>query len=81
MSDGELRQAGVLSVLLNPAEAAKALRTTVGTLAIWRCCQRYPLKYVRIGRKIFYKSEDVQRFIELRIHSGVNESQSTRRTR
>jgi hypothetical protein len=70
-----------ISALLNPAEAAKFLMTTVGTLAVWRSTRRYPLRFVRVGRKIFYRSEDVQLFIDLRTHSGVSEMHDSRGSR
>jgi hypothetical protein len=54
----------VISQLLTPQETATALHLkSVGTLAIWRATKRYPLRFVRIGRKIFYRVEDVQAFI------------------
>jgi excisionase family DNA binding protein len=58
-----------ISTLLTPSEAAKALHIGVNTLAVWRSTQRVTLRFVRIGRKILYRAEDVQAFIEER--SGV----------
>jgi len=60
-----------ISELLTPQQAADFLHTTIGVLAQWRSRKRYPLRYVRIGRQIFYRAEDVQRFIELRTDPGV----------
>jgi hypothetical protein len=60
-----------ISELLTPAQTAAALHTTKGVLAVWRSKKRYPLKFVRIGRRIFYRVEDVQKFIELRTDPGV----------
>jgi Helix-turn-helix domain len=71
----------IISVLLNSEEVAKLLRTTYGVLACWRSLKRYPLRYVRIGRKIFYRREDVQAFIESRTDNGVSEEASGRRRR
>ena len=51
---------------LSPAEAAEALGVTIGTLAVWRCTKRYQLPFVKIGRKIFYRSEDINAFVESR---------------
>ena len=56
--------------LLSPRAAAKALGTTYGSLAVWRSTRRYPLKFVRLGRKIYYRPEDIQQFIETRIDPG-----------
>jgi excisionase family DNA binding protein len=55
-----------ISNLLSPNEVAERLGVTRGTLAVWRCKKRYPLRFVKIGSKIQYRAEDVQRFIERR---------------
>jgi hypothetical protein len=59
-----------ISELLTPREAAKALRTTTGTLAVWRCTRRKPLRFVRLSRKIFYRAEDIQLFINSQLDPG-----------
>lgn len=57
---------------LNPAEVANILGVTEGTLAVWRCTKRYYLPFVKIGRKIFYRSEDVQSFVESRTFCKIS---------
>jgi len=57
---------------LNPAEVANILGVTEGTLAVWRCTKRYRLPFVKIGRKIFYRSEDVNAFVESRIFCKIS---------
>lgn len=52
--------------LLTPAETSAILGVSVGTLQIWRTTRRYPLPYVKSGRLVRYKQEDVQAFIESR---------------
>lgn len=47
-------------------EVAEALGVTEGTLAVWRCTGRYSLPWVKIGRNVFYKGEDVKAFIDSR---------------
>ncbi len=64
--------------LLTTEEAAKQLGVTAGTLQIWRCTRRYPLKFVKIGRKVRYRPADLEDFLQARTHSGVGET-STRR--
>jgi hypothetical protein len=49
--------------LYNTAEASKLLGVTCGTLAVWRCTRRKPLRFVRMGRKIFYADEAIREFI------------------
>jgi hypothetical protein len=53
--------------LFTPKQTAVALHVSVGTLAIWRCRRRYPLKYVKIGGKVFYRLSDINSFIEKRL--------------
>lgn len=55
-----------ISELLTPKQTSEKLGVSVGTLAGWRCRKRYPLKFVKIGAKVFYRSEDIQKFIEMR---------------
>jgi len=57
--------------LLKPEITAEILGVDVKTLAVWRCTKRYPLPWVRIGRNVMYKPEDVQAFIESRTISPV----------
>jgi excisionase family DNA binding protein len=59
------------STLLTEAEAAPLLRVSRGTLRIWRCTKRYPLRFVKIGSKVFYREEDLQKFIEVRTNTGI----------
>ena len=40
--------------LLTPAETAGLLGVTVGTLQVWRTTKRYPLPYVKMGRRVMY---------------------------
>jgi len=47
-------------------EAANILGVAPETLSIWRCTKRYPLPYIKIGSKVFYKGADIQAFIESR---------------
>jgi hypothetical protein len=71
--------------LIKAEETAARLGVTIGTLAVWRCQRRYPLKYVKIGRNVRYRVEDVDDFIRARTMSGVSElrvgSRSARRAR
>ncbi len=55
---------------LEPEEVAEGLKVTTGTLAVWRCTKRYPLPWVKIGRRIFYRRRDVEKFVESCIHGN-----------
>ncbi len=50
--------------LLTPSQAAEILGVTIGTLAVWRCTARYPLPFVKIGRRVKYRLADINNFIE-----------------
>ena len=64
------------SPLLSAKQAIKfiGIRNT-GTLHVWRCHGRGP-KYVRVGRSIRYRLQDLQAFIESNV-----ETQGQRRRR
>jgi hypothetical protein len=49
--------------LLRPVPAAVVVYSTAGTLAVWRSTKRYPLNFVRLGTKIFYRLSDLQEWI------------------
>lgn len=49
-----------------PKQAARILGVSVDTLAVWRCTKRYPLSYLKIGRKVFYCADDLMNFIRQR---------------
>jgi excisionase family DNA binding protein len=52
--------------LLTPEEAADRLRVSKGTLCVWRCTKRYPLPFVKVGSKVFYRSSAIEAFITAR---------------
>lgn len=57
-----------VAALLTPEETAKSLGVAEKTLAIWRCHKRYPeLRYIKIGRLVRYRAEDVLSFINQRL--------------
>lgn len=56
----------VNSKLLTPKEAARKLRVSTDTLASWRCRHTYALSFVKIGARVFYRAEDLERFIKKR---------------
>jgi hypothetical protein len=56
----------ILPRLLNEAEAAEAIGVTPSTLAIWRSSKRYSLPYIKCGRLVRYREEDIADFLESR---------------
>jgi excisionase family DNA binding protein len=59
-----------MTELLTAFEASQRLRVTYGTLAVWRCTHRKALPFVRIGRKIYYRPQDLEAFITANLHPG-----------
>lgn len=49
--------------LLNVAEAAEILGVKPNTIEVWICENRYPLKYIKIGRLLKFRESDLQDFI------------------
>ena len=50
--------------LLTPVETADLLRTTPATLSVWRCTRRIPLPWIKRGRSVLYRREDVLRYLD-----------------
>ena len=59
-----------MSKLFSAKEAAEALGVTVHTLSVWRSCNRYSLPYIKVGRLVKYKEEDLKAFIEAQRKNG-----------
>ncbi|MCL1112542.1 helix-turn-helix domain-containing protein [Shewanella basaltis] len=52
-----------MNTLLTPAEVARYLGVTIGTLSVWRCTGRYPLNFIKVGRRVMYRQSDVENFV------------------
>jgi excisionase family DNA binding protein len=52
--------------LLTRDEAANYLHVQPGTLRVWACERRYPLSFVKVGRAVRYRLEDLDTFIASR---------------
>ncbi len=61
--------------LLTPAQAAERLGVRVQTLAVWRTTGRYSLPYLRCGRLIRYKPEDVDAWLAGRRQTHTGEAE------
>jgi len=55
-----------LEKLLTPQEAATILGISPGTLEVWRSTGRYDLQYIKVGRRVMYRTQDVEAFIQKR---------------
>ena len=56
--------------LHTPQEAAEILRVKPGTLATWRSSRLVDLTFVKVGRRVFYRREDLLAFIENNLQEG-----------
>lgn len=54
------------NTLLSNEEAAEYLGVSPLTLEVWRSTKRYPIQYVKVGRKVKYKREALDAFLESR---------------
>ncbi|MFT6510804.1 MAG: excisionase family DNA binding protein [Parvibaculaceae bacterium] len=61
------------SNLLSPKTVSDILGVTVGTLAVWRTTNRYNLPYVKSGRLVRYREQDVEAFIASRVCGENNQ--------
>jgi len=59
---------GTLNKLLTPDEVSKHLGISVETLNTWRATNRYKLQYIKVGRLVRYRLNDVESFLHSRIH-------------
>ncbi|TKT93311.1 helix-turn-helix domain-containing protein [Dyadobacter frigoris] len=50
--------------LLDRKAAAKYLKVTPGTLAVWDCTKRYDLQPLKAGRSVRYRLSSLDKFIE-----------------
>ncbi|QUN06824.1 helix-turn-helix domain-containing protein [Shewanella yunxiaonensis] len=58
----------MINSLLTPQQVAEMLGVTEGTLSVWRCTGRYPLRFVKVGRRVMYRQADIDAFIDGRVY-------------
>ncbi len=59
--------------LLTEAEAADYLSVEPQTLCAWRCTRRYNLPFIKVGRLVRYRPEDLEAFLQERTFGAVQE--------
>lgn len=57
--------------LMTPEEVADYLGISSETLNVWRCTKRYNLPYIKAGRLVRYRMEDVETFVASRLQGGA----------
>lgn len=58
--------------LMSPQQLADAIGVAVQTLSVWRCNKRNGPDWVKVGKRVMYRPEDVRSFIERQTHLGGN---------
>jgi len=51
----------MMTELLDPKEAAKAMKCSIHTIRAWTYQRKLPV--VRLGRKVLFRKEDIENFI------------------
>ncbi len=58
--------------LMTPEEVADYLAVSVETLNVWRSTKRYNLPYVKAGRLVRYRMQDLEAFVTSRMEGVAN---------
>ena len=53
--------------LLDRKSAAKYLKISPGTLAVWDCTKRYNLNPLKVGRAVRYRRADLDHFLQTQL--------------
>ena len=61
--------------LLTEAEAADYLSVEPQTLCAWRCTRRYNLRFIKVGRLVRYRPEDLEAFLAERTVGVLREGE------
>lgn len=59
-----MQNAKAIEPLLDRKSAAKYLKVSPGTLAVWDCTKRYNLRPIKVGRNVRYRKSDLDSFLE-----------------
>lgn len=52
------------------SEAANYIGVAANTLAVWASTKRYPLPYIKVGRKVRYRLADLDAFLQRNLING-----------
>lgn len=58
--------------LMTPEQVSGYLGVSVETLNVWRCTKRYNLPYIKAGRLVRYRFQDIEAFIASRTQGGMS---------
>lgn len=71
MDETSLSNSAALPGLLSNDQAAGYLGVTPGTLEVWRCTGRYQIAFIKVGRLVKYRREDLDAWLQQRTVAGV----------
>ncbi|WEV69931.1 hypothetical protein OZX73_03465 [Bifidobacterium sp. ESL0775] len=71
--------AAALQPLNSPQKVEEVTGIPVNTLAFWRC-EGSHLAFVKMGRKVCYRREDILHYIETHTFNSSNEAKEKSRT-
>jgi hypothetical protein len=57
-------------ILLDERDAAEFLDVSPGTLSVWRSTGRYALPFIKVGRRVKYRPEDLSAWLDSRTRSN-----------
>ena len=57
--------------LYSRQKAADYIQTKPQTLAVWASTGRYNLPFIKVGRKVFYREEDLDQFLTRRTFTST----------
>ena len=57
-------------ILLDERDAAAFLDVSPGTLSVWRSTGRYALPFIKVGRRVKYRPEDLSAWLDSRTRSN-----------
>ena len=63
-----------MTTYITPQQLADQLHTSTQTLAQWRATGRYRLPYIKVGRKVLYRPQDVDKWLESRVFENTGEA-------
>jgi len=63
----------MIQTLINRQQAAAYIGVQPHTLSVWACTKRYDLPYVKVGRNVRYRQQDLDAFIQRNTHGLVFE--------
>ena len=65
-----------MSTFKTTGQAAEHIGVKPQTLSVWRCTGREKIPYTKVGRKVLYRIEDLDAWLESRRFSHTGQAQA-----